>query len=101
MKERELMKESDVHAFGVEIVYKQLTEAGWTVQSADVYATRTEHPRTRARSARVHPRASNSSLMKSPGGQVVAIRLESIASTLDDQLRLMPSRRRSGIRRCA
>ena len=44
MTEPELMKESDVHAFGVEIVYKQLIEAGWTVQSADVYATRTEHP---------------------------------------------------------
>ena len=44
MTEPELMKESDVHAFGVEIVYKQLTEAGWTVQSADVYAERTEHP---------------------------------------------------------
>ena len=38
------MLESDVHAFGVEIVYKQLIEAEWTVESADVYATRTEHP---------------------------------------------------------
>lgn len=44
MKEPELMKESDVHAFGVEIVYKQLIESGWTVQSADVYAERAEHP---------------------------------------------------------
>lgn len=44
MTEPELMKESDVHAFGVEIVYKQLIEAGWTVQSADVYADRLEHP---------------------------------------------------------
>ena len=44
MSERELMKESDVHAFGVEIVYKQLVEAGWTVDSADVYADREEHP---------------------------------------------------------
>jgi hypothetical protein len=44
MEERELMKESDVHAFGVEIVHNQLLEAGWQIQSADVYAERTEHP---------------------------------------------------------
>ncbi len=44
MNEHELMTESDVHAFGVEIVYKQLIEAGWTVESADVYANREEHP---------------------------------------------------------
>ena len=44
MTEPELMLESDVHAFGVEIVYKQLIEAEWTIESADVYATRTEHP---------------------------------------------------------
>lgn len=44
MAEPEMMKESDVHAFGVEIVYKQLIEAGWEIQSADVYAERTEHP---------------------------------------------------------
>ncbi len=44
MTEPELMTEADVHAFGVEIVYKQLIEAGWTVDSADVYANREEHP---------------------------------------------------------
>lgn len=44
MTEPELMTEADVHAFGVEIVYNQLVESGWTVQSADVYAERTEHP---------------------------------------------------------
>jgi hypothetical protein len=49
MSERELMKESDVHAFGVEIVYKQLIESGWTVDSADVYADRSEHPQIVAR----------------------------------------------------
>ena len=38
------MRESEVHAFGVEIVYKQLIEAGWTVDSADVYAEREQHP---------------------------------------------------------
>lgn len=38
------MTEADVHAFGIEIVYKQLIEAGWDVQSADVYAEREEHP---------------------------------------------------------
>lgn len=44
MSEAELMKESDVHAFGVEIVHNQLVEAGWSIRSADVYAERTEHP---------------------------------------------------------
>ncbi len=39
-QQRELMSEADVHAFGVEIVFKQLEEAGWTVESADVLATR-------------------------------------------------------------
>ena len=32
------MTASDVHAFGVEIVYKQLQEAEWIIESADVYA---------------------------------------------------------------
>lgn len=44
MTEAELMTEADVHAFGVEIVYKQLAEAGWTVESADVFADRETHP---------------------------------------------------------
>ena len=44
MSEPELMKESDVHAFGVEIVYKQLLEAGWQIDSADVYADRMQEP---------------------------------------------------------
>ena len=38
------MKESDVHAFGVEIVYKQLLEAEWEIESADVYADRMKEP---------------------------------------------------------
>ena len=38
------MRESDVHAFGVEIVFKQLQEAEWVIQSADALAERTEHP---------------------------------------------------------
>ncbi len=38
------MTEEDVHAFGVEIVYKQLLEAGWQIDSADVNAERTLHP---------------------------------------------------------
>jgi len=44
MEERELMTEADVHAFGVEIVYKQLAEAGWTLESADVEADREPSP---------------------------------------------------------
>ena len=38
------MKESDIHAFGVEIVYKQLQEADWIIESADVYADREINP---------------------------------------------------------
>ena len=38
------MTEDDVHAFGVEIVYKQLQEAGWQIASADVLAERSLHP---------------------------------------------------------
>jgi len=44
MKEPELMTEADIHAFGVEIVYKQLQEAEWVCESADVLADRTTHP---------------------------------------------------------
>lgn len=38
------MTEADVHAFGVEIVFKQLEEAGWSIQSADVFADRETNP---------------------------------------------------------
>lgn len=49
MAESKLMSEQDVHAFGVEIVYKQLIEAGWDVDSADVIADRELHPQIVAR----------------------------------------------------
>lgn len=38
------MTEQDIHAFGVEIVYKQLLEAGWTLESADVLGDREKVP---------------------------------------------------------
>ena len=38
------MTEADIHAFGVEIVFKQLEEAGWTIESADVFAERETEP---------------------------------------------------------
>ena len=38
------MTESDIHAFGVEIVYKQLKEAEWVIESADVFADPLTHP---------------------------------------------------------
>ncbi|MGE3466397.1 MAG: hypothetical protein AB7J13_05640 [Pyrinomonadaceae bacterium] len=38
------MTEADVHAFGVEIVFKQLEQAGWKIDSADVFADRETHP---------------------------------------------------------
>lgn len=44
MTNKELMTEADVHAFGVEIVFKQLEEGGWTIASADVLAERESQP---------------------------------------------------------
>jgi hypothetical protein len=44
MSAPELMTEADIHAFGVEIVYKQLVAGGWTPESADVLADRETHP---------------------------------------------------------
>jgi len=44
MPDRELMTETDIHAFGVEIVFGQLEEAGWAIQSTDVLADRESHP---------------------------------------------------------
>ncbi|MBK9162591.1 MAG: hypothetical protein IPM21_01500 [Acidobacteria bacterium] len=38
MEERELMTPADIHAFGVEILYKQLETDGWVIDSADVLA---------------------------------------------------------------
>ena len=38
MDERELMTPADIHAFGIEIVFKQLEQDGWVVNSADVAA---------------------------------------------------------------
>jgi hypothetical protein len=44
MSEPDLMSSADVHAFGVEIVYKQLETAGWICESADVVADIATHP---------------------------------------------------------
>ncbi len=44
MPQPELMTEADIHAFGVEIVYKQLEEAGWSIRTADVFADRETLP---------------------------------------------------------
>jgi len=38
MEETELMCAADIHAFGVEIVCKQLEKDGWTIEAADVEA---------------------------------------------------------------
>ncbi|MGI8409182.1 MAG: hypothetical protein ACR2M8_04805, partial [Pyrinomonadaceae bacterium] len=35
MIEQELMTGADIHAFGVEIVFKQLEKDGWMIESAD------------------------------------------------------------------
>lgn len=44
MNEKELMSETDVHAFGVEVVFKQLEEAEWLIHSADALVDRTLAP---------------------------------------------------------
>ena len=44
MPDGEMMTEMDIHAFGVEIVFKQLEEAGWAIESTDVLADRESHP---------------------------------------------------------
>lgn len=44
MAKIEYMSEAEIHAFGVEIVSKQLQEAEWILESADVFADRTTHP---------------------------------------------------------
>jgi hypothetical protein len=44
MKEQELLTSADIHAFGVEIVFKQLEKDGWTIESADVHADRHTEP---------------------------------------------------------
>ncbi len=44
MNERELMSEPDIHAFGVEIVCKQLEKDGWLIDSADALADTSIEP---------------------------------------------------------
>jgi hypothetical protein len=44
MDEKELMTKNDIHAFGVEIVYKQLEKDGWMIRSADVEADLATEP---------------------------------------------------------
>ncbi len=38
MEERELMSAADIHAFGIEIVFKQLEKDDWLIESADALA---------------------------------------------------------------
>lgn len=38
MSEKELMTPADIHAFGIEIVFKQLEKDGWVIDSADILA---------------------------------------------------------------
>lgn len=44
MIERELMTSADIHAFGVEIVCKQLEKDGWLIDSADALADVASEP---------------------------------------------------------
>ncbi len=44
MDSRELMTPDDIHAFGIEIVYKQLEKDNWIIDSADVLADRSTEP---------------------------------------------------------
>jgi hypothetical protein len=45
---KELMTAADIHAFGVEIVFKQLEKDGWLIESADVLADMNTHPQITA-----------------------------------------------------
>lgn len=38
MDQQELMTGADIHAFGIEIVFKQLEKDGWVIESADLEA---------------------------------------------------------------
>lgn len=44
MEDRELMTEADIHAFGVEILFKQLQADGWAITSADPAADTATEP---------------------------------------------------------
>ncbi len=44
METRELMDQHDIHAFGIEIVFKQLEKDGWIVESADILADLATEP---------------------------------------------------------
>lgn len=44
MTENVLMTEAEIHAFGVEILFKQLEKDGWNIQSADVEADLSSEP---------------------------------------------------------
>ncbi|MGH9819280.1 MAG: hypothetical protein ACRD43_03850, partial [Pyrinomonadaceae bacterium] len=49
MIEPELMTQPDIHAFGVEIVFKQLEKDGWVIDSADVLADTSTEPQITAK----------------------------------------------------
>jgi len=49
MVSNELMTAADIHAFGVEIVFKQLEKDGWAIESADVLAELDSEPQIVAR----------------------------------------------------
>jgi hypothetical protein len=48
MTEQELMTEEDIHAFGVEIVCRQLEQDGWLIDWADALADRKTQPQIAA-----------------------------------------------------
>ena len=43
-EDRPLMTEGDIHAFGIEIVFKQLEKDGWIIESADALADLSTEP---------------------------------------------------------
>ena len=44
MEEQQLMSEHEIHAFGIEIVYKQLEKDGWAISAVDVDADLDSEP---------------------------------------------------------
>ena len=49
MDEKQLMTAADVHAFGIEILFKQLETDGWVIESADIDADISTEPQMVAR----------------------------------------------------
>lgn len=44
MANQEILTETEIHAFGIQVLIKKLEEDGWMIESADPFIDRTTHP---------------------------------------------------------